>query len=86
VVQNTQWIRLLKYQEGHNVYREEENIKIVMDSAERETIVEPIYTKPDSNGRVYISRKLANKEILVIVLEATVDDKIKFLHPGRRKG
>jgi hypothetical protein len=58
-------------------------MKIIMDSIERETLMEPLYKKIDGNGRIYVDKHRVGEEILVSVLKATPDDKVKWLKVGR---
>lgn len=56
----------------------------IEDIVDRELIVKPAYKKIDKHGRLYIDVGLANKEVLMILVEPIPNDKIKFLKVGRR--
>ena len=46
-------------------------------------IRDPMYKKVGRDGRVYIDKALADKEILIIPVEAIPEDKIDFIEMGR---
>lgn len=56
---------------------------MTIDSIERGTLTNPLYKKIDRNGRIYIDKKLAGKEVLIIVVKAVPHDKINFIKVGR---
>ncbi|MGD0951369.1 MAG: hypothetical protein ABR985_03090 [Methanotrichaceae archaeon] len=55
----------------------------IEDITDRELVVKPSYKKIDKHGRLYIDVGLANKEVLMILVEPIPNDKIKFLKVGR---
>lgn len=55
----------------------------IEDITDRELVVKPVYKKIDKHGRLYIDVGLANKEVLMILVEPIPNDKIKFLKVGR---
>ncbi|VVB64203.1 Uncharacterised protein [uncultured archaeon] len=55
----------------------------IEDITDRELVVKPAYKKIDKHGRLYIDVGLANKEVLMILVEPIPNDKIKFLKVGR---
>jgi hypothetical protein len=50
---------------------------------ERETVIDPLYKRIDKNGRIYIDKDLAGKEVLILVVEPIPKDKIDFIKVGR---
>ena len=55
----------------------------IEDITNRELVVKPAYKKIDKHGRLYIDVGLANKEVLMILVEPIPNDKIKLLKVGR---
>jgi hypothetical protein len=55
----------------------------IEDITDRELVVKPAYKKIDKHGRLYIDVGIANKEVLMILVEPIPNDKIKFLKVGR---
>ena len=49
------------------------------------TIRDPMYKLVGNDGRVYIDKALAGKEILVIPAVAVPEDKIDYIKMNRRK-
>jgi hypothetical protein len=58
-------------------------MQFVFNGKERVTIRDPMYKKVGRDGRVYIDKALADKEILIIPVEAIPEDKIDFIKMGR---
>ena len=57
------------------------DIKIAGEN--RKPLAEPMYKKIDKMGRVYIDRNLAEKEVLIVVVEPVPKDKIDYIKVGR---
>lgn len=49
----------------------------------RETLLDPMYKKIDSNGKIYLDKKKAGEEVLVIAVKPMPEDKIKYIKVGR---
>lgn len=55
----------------------------ISEMGKRSTVVDPLYKRIDQNGRVYISKDLVGKEVLILVLEPKPQDKIDYIKVGR---
>jgi hypothetical protein len=60
-------------------------MELIVEGKKRETIGEPLYKKVGRDGKVYISRDLADQEILVIPVKAIPEDKINYINLSRRR-
>ena len=60
-------------------------MEFVLAGKKRVTIRDPMYKLVGNDGRVYIDKALAGKEILVIPAVAVPEDKIDYIKMNRRK-
>jgi hypothetical protein len=44
-----------------------------------------VYKRIDSNGKVYLDKKLAGNEVLIIPVKPLPEDKIEFIKIGRQQ-
>ena len=58
-------------------------VDIEIAGEKRKPLAEPMYKKIDKMGRVYIDRNLAEKEVLIVVVEPVPKDKIDYIKVGR---
>jgi hypothetical protein len=59
------------------------NMEFEFNHIKRETLLDPMYKKIDSNGKIYLDKKKAGKEVLVIAVKPMPEDKIKYIKVGR---
>lgn len=60
-------------------------MELIIAGKKRETIGDPQYKKVGRDGKVYISRDLADQEILVIAVKAFPEDKIDYINLNKRR-
>jgi hypothetical protein len=60
-----------------------DNMEFEFDSIKRETMIDPMYKKIDSNGKVYLDKKRAGEEVLIIAVKPKAGDKDRYLKVGR---
>lgn len=59
------------------------NMDLELNGVKRETLIDPLYKRIDSNGKVYLDKKLVGQEVLIIPLKPVPQDKIDFIKIGR---
>jgi hypothetical protein len=57
----------------------------MFNGKKRETLLDPVYKRIDSNGKVYLDKKLAGNEVLIIPVKPLPEDKIEFIKIGRQQ-
>jgi hypothetical protein len=60
-------------------------MEFMFNGKKRETLLDPVYKRIDSNGKVYLDKKLAGNEVLVIPVKPLPEDKIEFIKIGRQQ-
>lgn len=58
-------------------------MEFVLDGLKRETSIDPLYKKIDSNGKIYVDKKAAGQEVLVLVVKPIPGDKDRYVKIGR---
>jgi len=59
------------------------NMEFEFDKIKRETLIDPAYKKIDSNGKIYLDKRKAGEEVLIIAVKPMPEDKIKYIKVGR---
>lgn len=59
------------------------HMELMFEGRKRKTLLEPAYKRIDSNGKVYLDKKLEGREVLIIPLEPMAGDKERFIKVGR---
>jgi hypothetical protein len=59
------------------------DMEVQVAGKKRETLIDPMYKRIDKMGRVYVNRNLAEREVLIIVIEPIPEDKIHYIKVGR---
>lgn len=59
------------------------DMELKLDEIARETLLDPMYKKIDSNGKVYLDKRMAGREVLVIAIKPVPEDKIRYIKVGR---
>jgi hypothetical protein len=60
-------------------------MEFMFNGKKRETLLDPVYKRIDSNGKVYLDKKLAGNEVLIIPVKPLPEDKIEFIKIGRQQ-
>ena len=60
-------------------------MEFMFNGKKRETLLDPVYKRIDSNGKVYLDKKLAGNEVLIIPVKPIPEDKIEFIKIGRQQ-
>jgi hypothetical protein len=58
-------------------------MELEFDGKKRETLLDPMIKKIDANGKVYLDKKRAGEQVLIIPLKTIPGDKEKWVKIGR---
>lgn len=59
------------------------NMEFIFEGKRRETLIDPLYKRIDSNGKVYLDKSKVGQEVLIIPVKPMQGDKDRFIKVGR---
>jgi len=61
------------------------NMELEFEGKKRETLLDPVIKAIDSNGKVYLDKKRAGEQVLIIPLKLIPGDKERWIKIGRNR-